>query len=137
MKLTQNQKTAAILIIGGGALAWWWYRRSKGLSLIPNTPFSGGGGMPGTNSNQSQTPTVGGTVRIDNPDVIKQRDAQTGALARKSCIFPNRWINTTTGPYFGRCVQGDVFQKWIALPGDVQLYATDATYVAFMKSIGR
>ena len=82
-------------------------------------------------------PTVGGSVAIDNPDIIKLRDAQTGALARKSCIYPNRWINTTTGPYFGKCVQQDVFTLWTQLPGDVQGFATDATYAEFMRSIGR
>ena len=65
------------------------------------------------------------------------RAAQTGALSRSQCIFPNRWINTTSGPYYGKCVQGDVFQKWIALPSAVQQYATDATYAQFMTAIGR
>ena len=131
--MTDNQKTYLILGVGGGALLWWWYRRSKGLSLIPNNPFSGGGGFSGSGSG----PTVGGTTPIGDKDIEAARNAQTGTLARKSCIYPMRWINTTTGPYFGKCVPGDVFAQWIALPGDVQQYATDATYAEFMRSIGR
>lgn len=134
MKLTKNQQVILILGIGGAALAWWWWRRRQGLPLVPNFGGSGGAGFAGSGSS---VPTVGGTVAIDNPDIIKARDAQTGALARHSCIFPNRWINTTTAPYYGKCVASDVFPKWTALPADVQQYATDATYAEFMKSIGR
>jgi hypothetical protein len=134
MKLSKNQQVFLILGIGGAALAWWWWRRHQGLPLIPNFGGSGGAGFAGSGST---APTVGGTVRIDNPDVIKARDAQTGALARHSCQAGMRWINTTTAPYYGHCVQNDVFSKWTALPGDVQLYATEATFAQFMQSIGR
>lgn len=132
--MTKNQKTYLILGIGGAGLAWWWWRRSQGLALIPNPAGSGGAGFAGSEPNP---PSVGGSVPIDDPQIVMQRNAQTGALARKSCLFPNRWINTTTGPYFGKCVQQDVFDRWIALPGDIQRYATDATYAQFMTSIGR
>lgn len=136
MKLTDNQKTYLILGVGAAGLAWWWWRRRQGLSLIPNNPFSGGGGFAGA-GNANTAPSVGGTVPIDDPNIILQRNAQTGALSRKACIFPNRWINTTTGPYFGHCVPPDVFPLWTALPGDVQGFATEATYAQFMRSIGR
>lgn len=132
--MTTNQKTYLILGIGGAAVVWWWWRRRQGLSLIPNFGGSGGAGFAGSGNT---VPGVGGTVPIDDPTIVQARNAQTGALARKSCIFPNRWINTTTAPYYGKCVQGDVFSKWIALPSNVQQYATDATYAEFMRSIGR
>lgn len=132
--MTKDQKTYLILGIGAAGLAWWFWRRRQGLSLIPNFGGSGGAGFAGSTTPQA---TVGGTTAIDNPDLIKLRDAQTGPLARKSCIFPNRWINTTTGPYYGKCVQQDVFAKWITLAGNVQQFATDATYAEFMRSIGR
>ena len=132
--MNKDQKTYLILGIGAAGLLYWYWRRSNGLALIPNAGGSAGAGYAGAGST---VPTVGGTVAIDDPVIVAARNAQTGALARKSCIFPNRWINTTTGPYFGKCVQQDVFSQWIALPGDVQKYATDATYAQFMTSIGR
>jgi|SRR5687767_10538479 hypothetical protein len=132
--MNKDQKTYLILGIGAAGLLYWYWRRSNGLALIPNAGGSGGAGFAGSGST---VPTVGGSVKIDDPTIVAARNAQTGALSRKSCIFPNRWINTTTGPYFGKCVQPDVFSQWIVLPGDVQLFATDATYAAFMKSIGR
>jgi hypothetical protein len=134
MALTKDQKTYLILGIGGAGLLYWYWRRKNGLALIPNAGGSGGAGFAGSGST---TPTVGGTVAIDDPAIIAARNAQTGALARKSCIFPMRWINTTTGPYYGKCVQQDVFAKWIELPANVQQFATDATYAQFMQSIGR
>lgn len=132
--MTKTQQTYLILGIGGAGLFYWWYRRKNGLALIPNAGGSGGAGFAGS---APAPPTVGGNVPIDDSNIILQRNAQTGALARKSCIFPMRWINTTTGPYFGKCVQQDVFDRWIILPGDVQRYATDATFAQFMASIGR
>jgi hypothetical protein len=132
--VTDTKKTYLILGIGAAGLLWFFYRRKQGLSLIPNIGGSGGAGFAGSGST---LPTVGGTVAIDNPDIVKARDAQTGALARHSCQAGMRWINTTTGPYFGHCVQNDVFGQWAALPSDVQYYATDATYAQFMSAIGR
>jgi hypothetical protein len=139
MSLTDKQKTYLIFGVGAAGLAWWWWRRRQGLSLIPNNPFSGGGGFAGSGpgGGAAVAPGVGGTLPIDDADIIKARDAQTGALARHSCIFPNRWINTTTGPYYGHCVAPDVFPQWTALPGNVQGFATEATYAQFMRSIGR
>lgn len=132
--MTKNQKTYLILAIGGAGLLWWWWRRKQGLSLIPNVGGSGGAGFAGSGST---VPSVGGSVPIDDPAIVQARKQQTGALARTNCIFPMRWINTTTAPYYGKCVQPDVFAQWITLPGDVQQYATDATVATFMQSIGR
>lgn len=143
MKLSKEQTTYLILGVGAAGLAWWWWRRRQGLPLFPNfsgsggAPFAGAGGSGGVTG--GGVPSVGGTVRIDDPNVIKARSEATGTLARSQCLPTpqNRWINTTTGPYFGKCVPNDVFQLWAALPGDVQAYATDATYFQFMRSIGR
>jgi hypothetical protein len=131
--MTKNTKI--LIILGLGAVGLWiWYRKRQGLSIVPN--FAGSGGAPFAGSG-STLPTVGGSVPIDDRDIIALRAAQTGALARTNCIFPNRWINTTSGPYYGKCVQGDVFSEWVKLPASVQGFATDATYAEFMRAIGR
>jgi len=134
--MTKQQKTYTILAIGGAGVLWWWWRRRQGVPLVPNAGGSGGGSFAGSTTPVS---TVGGTVPIDDPNIVKLRGEQTGPLARTECKPnpANRWINTTTGPYFGKCVPNDVFQQWAALPGDVQRFATDATYAEFMRSIGR
>lgn len=131
----KKQASIAILVVGAAGL-WYWWRRRQGLPLVPNFGGAGGGGYAGSTNT---TPGVGGNTRIDDPTISKLRAEQTGAMARTNCLPTpaNRWINTTTGPFYGKCVPNDVFQQWAALPGDVQLYATDATYFEFMRSIGR
>ena len=137
--MTKQTKAFVILGVGLGAIGWYWWRHSRGLSLIPNPLGSGGAIGAG-----SAVPTVGGNISVDNPDIVKARNEVTGSLARHSCqagltdmTHCCRWINTTTGPYYGHCVGNDVFALWAQLPGDVQQYATEATYLAFLRSIGR
>jgi hypothetical protein len=108
------------LIVGVGALGLYaFYRYRKGLSIFPSL----GGLLAGQGTAGSGTANTGFTGQTNLPQVpaqtmsederIRLRNAATGPGSRGQCIFPRRWIDTQTAPYYGLCVDQATFTRWL------------------------
>jgi hypothetical protein len=105
-----TKKNKQILLWGAlaGGVAFLYFRMRGGAGLGLGSIF---GASTGTNVN----PAGGSGVATPSLDynVIALRGAATGPLSRHACALPKRWINTTSGPYYGHCVTQAQFNEWL------------------------
>jgi hypothetical protein len=120
--MTKDQKT--YLLLGGGALAlfaWYQYRRTGSFSfgsLLGGQGTAGSGSLNTSFSGSSPGGTVGGgSSSISESERLRLRALATGAGSRGVCLFPARWIDTSTAPYYGLCVSQANFDKWVRTAG--------------------
>lgn len=117
------------IVAGAGAVALFlWYRSRSGSSGF-GASLAGQGAAGSTLPNLSFGGTSNGAV---SPDNLAQHEAArnrarneaTGPQSRGACLYPMRWIDTETGPYFGFCVTQAMFDQWVRVsPQAGVLYA--------------
>jgi hypothetical protein len=125
----KNRTTWIVLGVGAAALLLWYSKRRTGSlfglfgglagqgtagSGTVNTSLTGSGGAP--------RPVSGPAYQMTEAQRIQLRNSANGPLSRGQCIFPMRWIDTQTAPYYGVCVTQSQFNQWMGsgFTGDYQ-----------------
>jgi hypothetical protein len=117
----KNRTTWIVLGVGAAALLLWYSKRRTGSlfglftgglagqgtagSGTVNTSLTGSGGAP-------RTVLSGPAYQMTEAQRIQLRNSATGPQSRSACIFPMRWIDTQTAPYYGVCVTQSQFNQW-------------------------
>lgn len=128
MTKPQQQKLMMIVLIAGaaGLAFWWWKRRSANGMAAQGTGVLATAAGPSSASVESTL----GTKPVDDPEIKAARAMASGGTARSACRglpYGERWINTTTSPYYGICVNQAMFDRWTQQSDRVQSYATART----------
>jgi hypothetical protein len=115
--MKKNTTTWLVLGIGAAALLLWYSKRKTGsyFGLLGGQGTAGSGAINTslTGSGGAAQPVSGPAYQMTEAQRIQLRNSATGPQARTNCIFPMRWIDTQTAPYYGVCVTQSQFDQWM------------------------